>query len=86
MDSFFAALKKRNQELKSILKDCRKQLENLPEGRLRIAVKPSGPQYYLSGGEKEVYLQTKDRTLVEIWRRGVTLRKLFVRLKRNLNR
>lgn len=65
MDSFFAALKKRNQELKSILKDCRKQLENLPEGRLRIAVKPSGPQYYLSGGEKEVYLQTKDRTLVE---------------------
>ena len=65
MDSFFAALKKRNFELKKILKDCRRQLEKLPEGRLRIAVKPSGPQYYLSGGEKEVYLQVKDRKLVE---------------------
>ena len=65
MDSFFAALKKRNHEMKSILEECRRQLENLPEGRLRIAVKPSGPQYYLNGGEKQIYLPVKDRALAE---------------------
>lgn len=65
MDSFFAALKERNAELKNILEDCRRQLERLPEGRLRIAAKPGGPQYYLSRGEKEVYLQVKDRKLAE---------------------
>lgn len=65
MDSFFVALKKRNHELKGILADCRRQLRELPEGRLRIAVKPSGPQYYLSGGEKEIYLQARDRALAE---------------------
>ena len=51
--------------MKSILEECRRQLENLPEGRLRIAVKPSGPQYYLNGGEKQIYLPVKDRALAE---------------------
>ncbi|MBR5667959.1 MAG: hypothetical protein IKW95_09750 [Lachnospiraceae bacterium] len=65
MDSFFAALKKRNLELKNILKECRRQLAHLPEGRLRIAEKAGKPQYYQSGGEKDVYLHVKNRTIAE---------------------
>ncbi len=65
MDSFFAALKKRKQELKDTLEECRHQLENLPEGRLRIAEKPGGPQYYQSGDGKDTYLRVSDRKTAE---------------------
>ncbi len=65
MDSFFAALKKRISELKDIHKQCRRQLERLPEGRLRIAGKKGRPQYYQSVSERDMYLHVKDRTVAE---------------------
>lgn len=65
MDSFFAALKKRKHELKDTLEECRRQLEYLPEGKLRIAGKGGNPQYYQSGGGKDVYLCVSDRTVAE---------------------
>ena len=56
MDSFFVALKARNSELKDIIKECKKQLKALPEGRLRIDARPSGPQYYRKVNGCEEYL------------------------------
>ena len=59
MDSFFDALKAREQELKDIVKECRRQLNALPEGRLRIDSRPSGPQYYRKINGHEEYLREK---------------------------
>ena len=65
MDSFFAALKAREQELKDIAKGCKRQLNSLPEGRLRIAVKSSGPQFYQTLDGREEYIRKEQRDLAK---------------------
>ncbi|MBR5713112.1 MAG: hypothetical protein IKX54_05905 [Lachnospiraceae bacterium] len=63
MDSLFAALKMRNDELAEVIRASRRQLAGLPEGKLRVAAKPYGMQYYARVGGKETYLPAKQRGL-----------------------
>lgn len=64
MDPLFAMLKRRDEELAEIIRLSKKQLSTLPEGKLRIATKPYGMQYYArTAGEKEVYLPKGQKTL-----------------------
>ena len=64
MDSFIDLLKNRSEELEEIICQSKKQLSVLPKGKLRIATKRYGPQFYVkTDGEEEVYLTGKQRGL-----------------------
>ena len=64
MDSFIDVLKKREEELEEIIFQCKKQLSELPKGKLRVAARRYGAQYYAkTDGKREVYLTKKQRGL-----------------------